>query len=429
MYGGSTTSILLNIPGEAASVVTCIEGHEMAKKGRGGAALGISAIGSFFGGTVTIILILLLATPLSNFALKFGPPEYFIIMVLGMFLVVYLSQKSILKGLIMAGFGIGLGFIGMDLFTSTIRFGFGVDTLSGGIPFVPMLMGLFGISEVLISIEKTKEHVVYGKKQVFKDLFPNLQEWIYSIKGILRGTIIGFMLGVLPGGGTIIASFAAYSLEKKYSKRSQMFGTGVIEGVAAPETANNAATTGAFIPLFILGIPTNVIMALLISSLIIHGLQPGPTLIQEHPDLFWGTISSMYIGNTMCLIFNFPLIGVWVKLLSVPYRLLFPLIVLFCAIGAYSVNNQIFDIFLMIIFGILGYLFRKTEFDLAPMVLAFVLGPMLETALRQSLTMSKIGFGIFVNRPIPLFMIAIMALLIIMSAVPKIKKMREKAIQ
>lgn len=427
MYGGSTTSILVNIPGEAASVVTCLDGYEMAKKGRAGPALGISAFGSFIGGTLSVLGLMLLAKPLAGVALKFGPPEYFGILCLGLTLVIYLAQKSILKSLIMASFGLALGVVGMDIVTGDVRFGFGIAELNDGVGLVPTLMGLFGISEVILNLEK--EMRIDFIKSKINNLLPTLRDWADSKMAIARGTIIGFLLGILPGGGSIVASFVSYALEKKFSRHPEKFGTGVIEGVAAPETANNAASGGAFIPLFALGIPANVTMALLLTCLMIHGLQPGPTLINLHPDVFWGTVGSMYIGNIMCLIFNLPMIGVWVQVLRVPYKLLFPLIILFCTIGAYSVNNSTFDIFLMLFFGVLGYIFRKLEFELPPLVLAFILGPMLETALRQSLILSKGSFMIFFTRPIAGVAMGFIFVSLVLSAIPGLKTLRKKVIE
>jgi putative tricarboxylic transport membrane protein len=428
MYGGSTTSILVNIPGEVGSVVTCLDGHEMAKKGRAGPALGISAIGSFIGGTFSILGLMLLAVPLSAAAIKFGPPEYFALMCLGMTLVIYLAQKSFLNGLIMAGLGMIFGTVGMDIFTTEVRFALGITEIMEGIDLVPLLMGLFGISEVMINMEREVGHEIIRSAR-FRDLFPNLQDWVNSRLAILRGTLIGFFLGVIPGGGVILASFTSYAVEKKFSAHPEKFGTGIIEGVASPETANNAAATGAFVPLFVLGIPANVVAAMLLSVFLIHGLQPGPMLIKQHPDLFWGTVMSMYIGNVMCLIFNFPMIGLWVQLLRVPYKLLYPLIILFCTIGAYSINFSIFDIFLAIFFGILGYFLRKGDFELAPLVLAFILSRLMEQALRQSLTMSDGSFWIFFSRPIAAIAMIIAAASLVSAAIPGLRRTRGKIVQ
>lgn len=398
MYGGSTTSILVNIPGEAATVVTCLDGYQMAKKGRAGPALGISALGSFIGGTFGLLVLIFLVHPLASVALKFGPPEYFAIMCMGLTLVTYLARGSVIKAVIMAIIGLFLGCVGMDPIFGNLRFTLGISNLSDGVGLVPMVMGLFGISEVLTNIEKTSKLDVYETK--IKNLFPSLDDWKRSFGPIIRGSFIGFCLGILPGGGAIISSFASYTTEKKLSKHPEKFGFGAIEGVAGPETANNAGTAGAFVPLLAFGIPPNVVMALLLGALLMHGIAPGPLLISQHPDIFWGVISSMYLGNGMLVILNLPLIPLWVKLLKVPYHILFPLIILFCLIGAYSINNSSFDILVMTIFGIIGYILKKYNYEEAPLVLAFVLGPMLEQAFRQSLIMSDGSPMIFFVRPI-----------------------------
>jgi putative tricarboxylic transport membrane protein len=399
MYGGSTTSILVNIPGEAASVITCLDGYQMARRGRAGPALGISALGSFIGASISLLILPVIVYPLAEGALKFGPPEYFGLMCLGMTLIVYLTRGSFLKSVIMAIVGLILGCMGTDLMTGKFRFVSHIPELWEGIHFVPLVMGLFGVSEILTNIEKPfKERSIFKSK--VKNLLPNLDDWKKSIGAIIRGSFIGFFLGILPGGGAILSSFVSYTTEKRISKYPEKFGTGVIEGVAGPETANNAGATGAFIPLLALGIPPNVVMAILLSALIIHGVTPGPLLIQKEPQIFWGVIASMYIGNLMLVILNLPLIRLWVKLLEVPYRFLFPLILLFTLIGSYSINNSTFDILVMLIAGIAGYILRKFEYAEAPLVLAFILGPMLEQAFRQSLVMSSGKLSIFFTRPI-----------------------------
>ena len=342
MYGGSTTSILVNIPGEAASVVTCLDGYEMAKQGRAGPALGIAAFGSFIAGTLGLIGLMLFATPLAEFALKFGPPEYFGIILLGLTLLVYLSHGSVIKAIMMGAFGLILSFIGLDPINASPRMTFNILQLWDGIDMVPLAMGLFGISEVLINIEESETPQILKTK--IKNLFPSMLDWMQAKGAILRGSILGFFLGILPGGGAVISSFVSYGLEKRISKEPEKFGKGAIEGVAGPESANNSATAGAFVPLFTLGIPANIVMALLFGALVIHGMRPGPFLLKDHPDLFWGVISSMYIGNVMLLVLNLPLIPLWVQVLKVPYRILFPLILLFCIIGAYSLNNSIFEV-------------------------------------------------------------------------------------
>ena len=397
-YGGSTTSILVNIPGEAASVVTCIDGYQMARQGRAGPALGIAAFGSFIAGTVGIITLMFLAEPLSNVALSFGPPEFFSLMILALTISTYLAHGSMIKALIMVALGIGLSQVGTDIISGRIRFTFGIIELQDGIGLVPLVMGLFGISEVLISLEESGEVTILKEK--IKGLLPNLKDWMDSIRAIIRGTFLGFFLGILPGGGAVVASFVSYAVEKRFSKHPEKFGTGVIEGVAGPESANNSATSGAFIPLFVLGIPSNAVMALLLGALMIHGLQPGPLLIKENPEVFWGTVMSMYIGNVMLLILNLPLIGLWVRVLKVPYRILFPLILFFCVIGCYSLYTRAFDVFMMLIFGIIGYIFRKVKYEPAPLVLAFILGPLMENALGQSLLMFGGDLSLFITRPI-----------------------------
>ncbi len=400
-YGGSTTSILVNIPGEASSVVTCLDGYKMARNGRAGPALGIAAFGSFIAGTLAVIGLMFVANPLSSIALSFGPAEYFSLMCIGLIVLTFLTQGSMFKGLMMALLGLFVSFSGLDLFNAKPRFTFGIEELQDGVGIVPLVMGLFGISEILLNVEKSfEEREIYKTK--IKGLFPTVQDWMTAKWSILRGTLIGFFLGILPGGGAVLSSFASYAIEKKFSRYPERFGTGVIEGVAAPEAANNAAAQASFIPLLSLGIPPNVVMALLFGGLLIHGIQPGPLLIQKHPDLFWGVVSSMYIGNIMLLALNLPLIGIWVKVLKIPYYLLFPIIIILCMIGVYSVSNSVFDIYLMILFGILGYLMQKFGFEPAPMALAYVLGPMLEESLRRSLVLSEGSFSIFVSRPIPL---------------------------
>lgn len=422
MYGGSTTSILLNIPGEAASVVTCLEGYQMARKGRAGPALGISAFGSFIGGTVSILGLMLVAPPLAEGALRFGPPEYFSLMVLGMTLLIYLASGSIPKALMMAAFGIVLGIIGIDATSGAQRFTFGILDLNDGIGLVPLVMGLFGISEVLLNVEQSLKREIFQTK--IQDLLPNREDWKKSAAPIARGSVLGFLLGILPGGGALISSFISYAVEKKISKNPEEFGKGAIEGVAGPETANNSATGGAFIPLLTLGIPANVVMAMLLGALLIHGLQPGPMLMKDHPDLFWGVVTSMYVGNGMLLLLNLPLIGLWVQVLKVPYRILFPLIILFCLIGAYSINYSITDVLIMIVFGVVGYLMKKFDYEGAPLVLAYVLGPMLEMSLRQSLTMSNGSFLIFISRPISAVGIIASILLVISPLLPWIGRRR-----
>ncbi len=420
MYGGSITSILVNIPGEAASVVTCLDGYAMARKGRAGPALGISAFGSFIAGTLATILIILLAPPLARFALKFGPPEYFSLMFLGLTVVTYLASGSMLKAMMMACTGIFLGTIGTDVISGMERFTYHNYTLMDGLGLIPVIMGLFGISEVLLNLSSPSKQEIYSTR--ISNLLPSLQDWKDSIRPIFRGSILGFFLGILPGGGAVISSFGAYALEKKISKHPEKFGTGVIEGVAAPEAANNSASQGAFIPLLTLGIPANVVMAILLGALLIYDITPGPLLIKDHPDLFWGVVGAMYVGNVMLLILNVPLIGIWVKILKVPYPILLPLILLFCLIGVYSVNNSVQEMIIMILFGVIGYLMKKFRYEAAPLILAFVLSPMLENALRQSLLLSQGSFSIFFKRPISLVLIAGALLLLIFPFIPGLKR-------
>jgi putative tricarboxylic transport membrane protein len=422
MYGGSTTSILVNIPGEAASVVTCLDGYQMARKGRAGPALGIAAFGSFIAGTFSIVALMLIAPPLSAIALKFGPPEYFALMILGLTILTFLASGPMWKALMIAAFGLFLGCIGLDIITGSPRFTFGVMELSDGIGLVPVVMGLFGISEVLLNVEQSLERTIFETK--IKNLLPNIKDWKNSIGPILRGSIIGFFLGVLPGGGAVISSFVSYAMEKRVSRYPEKFGSGVIEGVAGPESANNAATGGAFIPFLTLGIPANPVMAILLGAMMIHGMQPGPRLITEHPEVFWGAITSMYLGNVMLLVLNLPLIGLWIKILKVPYPILFPLILLFCVIGGYSLSNSYVDILIMVIFGIIGYLFRKFEYEGAPLVLALVLGPMMETTLRRSLLMENGDPTIFLRRPISVSVLAIAVFLLISPLIPWLRKKR-----
>jgi putative tricarboxylic transport membrane protein len=422
MYGGSTTSILVNIPGEAASVITCLDGYQMARQGRAGPAIGMAAFGSFIAGTLSIVGLMFLGPFLASMALKFGPPEYFAIMILGLTILTFLSSGPMWKALLMAAFGLFLSMIGMDNVSGIARLSFNIEEIIDGIGLVPVVMGLFGISEVLVNVETSMERSIFAAR--IKNILPTLQDWKASLGPIIRGTILGFCLGILPGAGAVISSFASYAVEKKISKYPEKFGTGLIEGVAGPESANNAASGGAFIPLLSLGIPSNPVTAILLGALIIHGIQPGPVLIKEHPDIFWGTVASMYLGNIMLLVLNIPVIGLWVKILKVPYPVLFPLILLFCLIGAYSINNNIADVFIMNIFGIIGYFFRKFRYEPAPLVLALVLGPMMENSLRQSLLMSSGSPFIFLNRPISSVIIITAFFLLVIPFIPWFRKKR-----
>lgn len=420
MYGGSTTSILVNIPGESASVITCLDGYQMARQGRAGPALGIAAFGSFIAGTIATIFIMLAGPPLAHFALRFGPPEYFALMFLGLTMLIYLAMESMLKAMIMACFGVFLGVIGTDPIHGVERFTYGSYTLLDGLGLVPVLMGLYGISEILVNIELTIKTDIY--KTTISSLLPTLEDWKKSIGSILRGTFIGFFIGILPGGTAVVSSFAAYIVEKKVSKYPEKFGTGMIEGVAAPESANNSASQGSFIPLLTLGIPSNVVMAVLLGALLIQGITPGPLLIKKYPEIFWGVIGSMYVGNVMLLLLNLPLIGIWVKLLKVPYSILFPMILFFCLIGVYSISNNYYEIIIMIIFGVVGYLMRKFGYEGAPLVLAFVLSPMIENAFRQALIMSNGSFSIFFTRPISLVLFIVAGVLLISPFIPGLRR-------
>jgi putative tricarboxylic transport membrane protein len=398
MYGGSTTSILVNIPGEAASVVTCIEGYQMALKGRAGPALGIAAIGSFIAGTIGVIGLTFVAPPLAEFALKFGPPEYFALTLLGLLMATLLGGSSVVKGLIVVVLGLLLGSVGLDPISGAVRFTWGFFMLQEGVDFVTLAMGMFGIGEILINLEKELTTKLVTQK--ITHLWPTLKDWAESKWAVLRGSLIGFFIGVLPGGGAVISSLVSYAVEKKASKHPEEFGKGAIQGVAGPESANNSAASASFIPLLTLGIPGNASIAMIFAALLIQGVQPGPFLITEHPDVFWGVVASMYIGNVMLLILNLPMVGIWVQLLRVPYTILAPIIVLFCCVGVYSVRNTVFDIWIMGIFGIIGYLFRKVDLEPGPLLLAFVLGPILERSLRQALLISAGSPFIFFKRPI-----------------------------
>ncbi|MBI2203915.1 MAG: tripartite tricarboxylate transporter permease [Candidatus Rokubacteria bacterium] len=414
MYGGSTTSILVNIPGEAASVVTCLDGYRMARQGRAGAALGISAFGSFIAGTLSVLGVMLLAPPLARAALGFGPPEIFALLLIGFTMITWLASGSRLKAVLMALLGLFLGTVGLDPINATPRFTFGSITLSDGIGLVPMIMGLFGVAEVLVNIEQGLKQEVFKTK--IRGLFPTRQDWKDSAAPIARGSVLGFFLGILPGIGAIIPTFISYGLEKRVSRHPERFGTGAIEGVAGPEAANNAATGGSMIPLLTLGIAPNVVMAVLLGAFLIQGVQPGPLLINEHPQLFWGVVASMYVGNVMLLILNLPLIGLWVQLLRVPYAILFPLVLLFSVIGVYGVSGNIWDVVIMVVFGAVGYAMRKLRYEPAPLVLAFVLGKLAEESIRQSLLMSRGSFAILIDRPIAGVLLAIAIVIMVAPA-------------
>lgn len=423
VYGGSTTSILVNIPGDAASVVTCLDGYRMAQKGRAGPALGIAAFGSFIAGTFSVIMLNVLATPLGKLGFYFGAPEFTGVAVLGLTLIVSLSSGSIFKALMMAALGLILGVVGVDLSFATHRFTFGIYELQDGIGLAPVAMGLFGITEVLLNVEESLKETRTTLTKKVKGLLPNLQDWKDSSVAIIQGNFLGFFIGLIPGGNAIIASIASYALQKRISKHPELLGTGVIEGVAAPETANNSATGAAFIPLLTLGIPTSPVMALLLAAFMIHGIIPGPLLIKNHPDLFWGLIYSMYIGNIMLLVLNLPLIWVWVKILDIPYGILFPLILLFCLVGAYTLNNSLVEVGITVFFGVVGFLMKKFDYEPALLILALVMGPILEENLRRSLDLSGGSIAIFLHHPIALALLIASCLLLVSFAVaPVIRK-------
>lgn len=405
MYGGSTTSILVNLPGESASVMTCLDGYQMARKGRAGAALGISAFGSFIAGTLSVIGLMVLAPPLAKFALRFGPPEYFSLMVLGMTLVVALVGESLIKGLIAGAFGILLGTVGLDPTSGIERFCYGNPSLFDGISFVSVSVGLFAVAEVFEMAETPTKTTSYIEE--YSNLLPNLKDWKDSSLPMLRGTVIGFFVGVMPGAGATIASMLSYATEKKLSKHPEKFGTGIIEGVAAPESANNAATGGAMVPLFTLGVPGSGTTAVMMGALLIHGLRPGPLLFEKHPDFVWAVIASMYIGNIMLLILNLPLVGIWARMLKIPNTILIPLILAFSVVGVFTVNNNLTEVWIMLVFGFIGYFMKKFDFPPAPVVLALVLTPLMENALQQSLQMSHQDFSIFFTRPISLMLLIV----------------------
>ncbi len=400
MYGGSTTSVLLNVPGESSSVMTTLDGYQMAKKGRAGPALGMAAIASFIAGTFAVLMLTFLSPPLANYAVSFGPPEYFALTFMGLTLVTSLGGESLLKGLISGVFGLIIACVGIDAQSGVSRFTFGSMYLLDGVGFIGVAVGLFAVSEVLVNIEQPMQQVFTDAKLSFLSLFPNLQDWKNSFGALWRSSIIGFFVGVLPGAGATIASFMAYATEKKLSKHPEKFGTGVIEGVAAPEGANNAAAGGALVPLLTLGIPGSGTTAVLLGALMIHGLRPGPMLFSAHPDFVWGLVASMYIGNVLLVVLNMPLIGLWVRLLKVPYKILMPLVITISAVGVFATDNNLFDMWIMAVFGVIGYIMKKLGYPPAPAVLALVLGPMVEMSLRQSLTISHGSLSIFFTRPI-----------------------------
>ena len=411
-YGGSTTSILLNIPGESTSVVTCLDGYQMARQGRGGPALGIAAFGSFIAGTFGVIMLMLIAPAIVSVALRFGSPEYVGLIIMSLSMVSFLSSSgSRFKALLLGIVGLILGTVGNDPIYGIRRFSFGITTLYDGIELIPVVVGLFGVAEVLVNLEIVVRSEVFQTK--LKGLLPNWKDWRDSVKPIIRGSFIGFFLGTLPGMGAIVPTFISYAVEKRCSRTPEKFGTGMIEGVAGPESCNNAASEGAFVPLLTLGIPPNGIMAMMLGALMIHGITPGPLLLTEHPDIFWGVIASMWVGNAMLLVLNLPLIGIWVKVLRIPYGILAPLIILLCIIGAYSAEGNPGDVLVLMIFGGLGYLMKKLNLDSVPLILGLILGPMLEEHFRRSLLFSKGSFTIFFNRPIALGALVVTVLVLL----------------
>lgn len=426
-YGGSTTAILINLPGESSSVVTAIDGYQMARQGRAGAALATAALGSFFAGSVATFLLAVFAPPLADLALKFGPPEYFALMVLGLVASVALASGSVVKALAMVVLGILLGLSGQDVYTGTPRFTFDMLELADGVEFVALAMGVFGIGEIVRNLED--EHTRTVLVQKVKGLLLTKDDIKRILGPILRGTFLGSFLGILPGGGAILSSFSAYSIEKKISRHPEQFGKGAIEGVAGPEAANNAGAQTSFIPMLTLGIPSNPVMALMIGALIIQGIVPGPNVVNEQPNLFWGIIASMWIGNFMLVVLNLPLIGIWVRLLTVPYHILFPLIVGFCCIGVYSVNNNAIDAYTMALFGVVGYVLVKLDCEPAPLLLGFIIGPMLEEYLRRAMLISRGDPTVFFTRPISATMLGLAMLALIIVLLPSVRKKREEAFQ
>lgn len=422
-YGGSTTSILLRIPGEAASVMTCIDGNAMAKNGRAGAALFIAAVGSFIAGTFGVIVLTLVAPPLATFALRFGPPEYTALLTLGLIFLAYMSTSSLARTLLMATFGLLLGTVGIDVMTGHFRYSFDIPELGDGLGIVPVAVGLFGLGEILST--PSQQAVDNVTRPRLRELLPTRQEWQDSTMPIARGSVLGFLVGIIPGSAHIISSFLSYAVERRISKHPEKFGKGAVEGVAGPESANNAASTGAFVPMLALGIPTGPVTAVLMAALLIHGIPPGPTLVNDHPNVFWGFVASMYVGNLMLLALNLPLVGLFVNLLRIPYAYLYPLIIMFCVIGVYEVNHSIVDVWIMLIMGVIGYGLKKFGFDPAPLVLGLVIAPLFEMSLRQSLIMSGGNYMIFLNRPIALVLLAISVGLLLLSAMSFVLRRRD----
>jgi putative tricarboxylic transport membrane protein len=422
MYGGSITSILVNIPGEAASVATCLDGHQMARQGRAGAALGIAALGSFIAGSVSTVGLNFFSPALVAIALRFGPPEYFAMMTLGFVVCVFMVGGSLLKALLMIAAGLFASTVGMDVIDGQERFTFGAAALGGGFDMVAVIMGMFGVSEVILNMEETLRRQIFARVE---RVLPTQQDWRASAKPMARGSVLGFVVGILPGAGPVTAAFLSYAVERRLARDPGRFGKGAIEGVAGPEAANNAAVAGSMVPLLSLGLPCNGVTALMMGALIIHGVQPGPTLMAQHPDIFWGVIASLYVGNFMLLVLNLPLIGLWVRFLRIPYWALAPAILLLCFIGTYSVNLNMFDVWVMIGFGVLGYVLRKLHYELAPFILALILGPLFEQSLRQALIMSHQNILVLLSRPITAGLLAVSAVLLAVFFVSVWKKGRQ----
>jgi putative tricarboxylic transport membrane protein len=422
-YGGSTTSILMRIPGEASSVMTCIDGYAMAQKGRAGAALCIAAVGSFIAGTFGVIMLTVVAPPLASFALGFGPPEYTALLVLGLIFLAYMSSTSLVRTLLMASFGLLLGAIGIDVMTGHFRYSFDIPELGDGIGIVPVAVGLFGLGEILSTPSKMVTAKVVPPRLI--ELLPNREEWRASAMPIARGSVLGFLVGIVPGSAHIISSFLSYALEKRISKTPEEFGKGAVAGVAGPESANNSASTGAFVPMLALGLPTGPVTAVLMAALLINGVAPGPQLVNEHPQVFWGFIASMYVGNLMLLALNLPLVGLFVSVLRIPYAYLYPMIIMFCIIGVYEVNHSIVEVWIMLIMGVVGYALRKFGFDPAPLVLGLVIAPIFEMSLRQSLIMSNGNWMIFFYRPVAAVLMGLCAVLLALAVLSLLRARKD----
>jgi putative tricarboxylic transport membrane protein len=420
MYGGSTTSILMRIPGEAASVMTCIDGYAMARKGRAGPALAIAAVGSYVAGTVSVVALMFMAPPLARFALRFGPPEYFALLVLGLLVLAFMSTGSMLKALAMAAFGLLLGMVGIDQMSGYFRFHYGVVELGDGLGVVPVAVGLFGLSEIMLTAGQAIRPDVI--KPRVRELLPSRQEWRQSAAPIGRGTLLGFLIGIIPGSAHIISSFVSYAVERRLSRTPQEFGKGAVAGLAGPESANNSATSGAFVPMLALGVPSGPIPAVMLAAMMVHGVSPGPLLIRQQPELFWGFIASMYVGNVVLLILNLPMVGLFVNLLRIPYHFLYPGILVFSLVGVYAVNNSVIDVWIMLGMALVGYALRKLDFETAPIVLGLVLAPIIEMSLRQSLALSDGEYAIFLSRPIAAALLAVGAVLMLLSLRPLLSR-------